>query len=126
MSARVVVVDSCPTRRREAADRLAGLGCDVVSAPSGYNAIHALSSRNADLIIVNWSLEDMMLHEFAEHVKHIDDDCVLMVSFDRAQPVRPRGLDDPYIDGWIPYDGSEQLWRSTIERASRTRRALMT
>lgn len=116
MGARVVVVDNCPTRTRQAAERLTSLGCEVRCAQSAYGALHILQSEKPDLVIVNWFLEDMMLHEFAEHCKHVNTDCVLMVSFDRSQRARPRGLDDPYIDGWLPYDGGDHVWVSVLDR----------
>lgn len=124
MGTKVVVVDNCPTRTRRAAERLASLGCEVRCAQSGYGALHILQGYRPDWVIVSWSLEDMMLHEFAEQCKRVSSDCVLMVSIDRAQRARPRGLDDPYIDGWLPHDGGEHVWVSVLDRAHNSTEAL--
>ena len=47
-----------------------------------------------------------------------------VVSIDRAQRARPRGLDDPYIDGWLPHDGGEHVWVSVVDRAHNSTEAL--
>lgn len=116
MGAKAIVVDNCPTRTRRTAERLASLGCEVRCAQSGFGALHILQDEKPDLVVVSWSLEDMMLHEFAEQCKRLNSGCVLMVCIDRAQRAHPRGLEDPYIDGWIPHDSSDHEWMSLIDR----------
>ncbi len=120
MCARVLVVDNSPARVHEVRDRLTSMGCSVAVAESAHSALSLLSSGMYDMVVVNWFIEDMMLHDFAETAKRSGSDCLLMVTFDRKERFRPRGLDDPYVDGWVPYNCSEQTLRGLVDRASGT------
>jgi DNA-binding response OmpR family regulator len=117
MQPRVLVVDESSARVGRVTERLKDFGCDVSTAPTGGGALEALAHDGTDLLIVNWYLEDMLLHDFAEHAKHVSADCTIMVSFDQAQLFRPRGMDDPYVDGSLPYECSDTALRDALERA---------
>jgi DNA-binding response OmpR family regulator len=117
MQPRVLVVDESPSRAGRVTERLKGLGCSVSTAPTAGGALECLAHDGTDLLIVNWYLEDMLLHDFAEHAKHVSAHCTIMVSFDQADAFRPRGMDDPYVDGSLPYECSDTALRDALGRA---------
>lgn len=126
MSAHLLVVDQAPGKVQDVRDKLAGMGCSVSMVRSAHAALSLLSSGVYSMVVVNWFLEDMMLHDFAEMAKRIKPDVLVMVAFDRKERFRPRTLDYPYIDGWVPYSCSEQTLRGLVEVAQGTRTRLTT
>jgi hypothetical protein len=102
------------------------MGCSVSMVRSAHGALSLLSSGVYGVVIVHWFLEDMMLHDFAEMAKRIRPDVTVMVAFDRSDRSRPRGLEYPYVDGWLPYNCSDQTLRSMVETVGSMRTRLMT
>ncbi|MBD3177447.1 MAG: hypothetical protein GF320_19940 [Armatimonadia bacterium] len=104
MSVKVILVDDSPERTREATAHLGALGYDVQVAPTAQDALKQLSSDSAQLLVTHWYLEDMLLHDFAEHAKHVNGDCAFLVYFENGPEARPRGVDDPYVDSFFPFN----------------------
>ncbi len=123
--AHVLVVDDSPDRVQDVRSRLTALGCSVSMVRSAHGALSLLSSGVYSLVVVNWFLEDMMLHDFAEMAKRIRPGVLVMVTFDRNERFRPRGLDYPYVDGWVPYACNDQALRGLADMAKGSRPALL-
>lgn len=118
----VLVVDPSPSRLRSLRQRFADLGFEVRTAHTAHTALHLMSMGSFDLVAADWFIEDMLLHDFADRAKRTQKDCALLVLFDQSSPTRPRGLDYPRVDGWVPHSASDNTFRQTVASVVGSRR----
>lgn len=123
MGTRVLLVDDSPTRIERIRDSLSSMGCTVAACRGAQGALSLLSSCDYDVVFVNWFLEDMLLHDFAEAARRTRGEVAVIVTFDGGDRLRPRTLDYPGVDGWVPYLCDDRLLRDVVESVRPSRMA---
>lgn len=103
MAVNAVVIDSSPLRARQIAQRLRNHGCETALVASAEEALALLSAETGSVLFASCDIGALPLQELAERAKRASPDCTVVALFDQVQPLRPKGMYDPYIDEHLPY-----------------------
>ena len=108
----LLLVDDDPTLLSVLARRMAREGYEVLTAPSGAQALQQLEQRWPSLLIVDLMMPGMDGFELCARVKRIADLPIIVLSAVDASEAKVRALED-YAEDYItkPFDPDELVAR---------------